>query len=175
MKKWLPILFTILSLTAYGQTIPAVIAVPQGTKLILHAYAKGVQMYVCAVSPKDTSQYVWNLVGPRASLYSRDDYRQQVGKHYFSPENEPTWESTDGSKVVGVKLQQADAPDSSALSWLLLKATSTSGYGPLQATTFIQRVNTKGGKAPSEGADRLHKGQYVEVAYTAEYLFYRTK
>jgi hypothetical protein len=39
---------------------------------------------------------------------------------------------------------------------------------------FIQRIRTKGGKAPATG-DRQSKGQSIEVAYTAEYVFYSEK
>jgi hypothetical protein len=37
--------------------------------------------------------------------------------------------------------------------------------------TFIQRVNTVGGKAPSHSGDSV--GEVVRVPYTAEYFFYR--
>jgi len=161
-------------LVSYGQQsgLPSNLEVPGGAKLILRVYARGVQIYTCVQVPTDTARYAWVFVEPRASLYSKDNYRQQTGKHYYSTDNYPVWESTDGSKVVGAKLQQAAAPDSADIPWILLKATSTEGFGPLRSTTFIQRVNTKGGKAPSTGADRIHKGQFIRVAYTAEYVFY---
>ena len=38
-------------------------------------------------------------------------------------------------------------------------------------TTFIQRVNTTGGKAPS--TDGAFVGQVARVPYTADYFFYR--
>lgn len=157
---------------ARAQTIPSALAVPGGNKLILHAYARGVQIYVCTQDPRDTSRYVWNLSEPRATLYSSDNYRTQIGKHYFSPTSEPTWESTDGSKISATKVQQAAAPDSTAIPWLLLKTTAAAGFGPLRATTFVQRIQTRGGKPPVPDNNKVHKGQYVSVDYTAEYLFY---
>jgi uncharacterized protein DUF3455 len=54
----------------------------------------------------------------------------------------------------------------------LLKASSSSGTGPIVSTTFIQRVNTRGGQPPGPKADVRQKGEKIEVAYTAEYLFY---
>jgi len=160
--------------TSGAGLIPANLQVPNGSKLLLHAYARGVQMYTCVQVPTDTARYVWTFVEPRAGLYSRNDYKQQIGKHYFTTDNYPVWESTDGSKVTGAKVQQADAPDTSAIPWLLLKGTAWDGYGPLRSATLIQRINTKGGKAPATGADRAHNGQYIRVPYTAEYLFYKT-
>ncbi|GGA84562.1 DUF3455 domain-containing protein [Puia dinghuensis] len=168
------VMLVLVSARGFGQnqSIPSSLEVPKGNKLILHTYAKGVQIYVCAPMPTDTSRYVWTLAEPQATLYSGADYQQQIGKHYFDDAKHPTWESTDGSKVVGAKFQQADAPDPDAIPWLLLQATSTSQDGQLGKITFIQRINTKGGKAPSTGASRSHKGQYRRVEYTAEYLFY---
>ena len=157
---------------ARAQTMPSALAVPEGSKLIWHVYAKGVQVYVCMQDPKDTSRYVWTFSEPRASLYSKDNYRTQIGKHYLNPTSEPTWESTDGTILSAVKVQQAPAPDTTAIPWLLLKTTASSGFGPLRGVTYVQRVQTKGGKPSAADANRAHKGQYIEVPYTAEYLFY---
>lgn len=175
MKTPALVLLVFASLTGYGQATPPSLTVPDGNKLIQHAYAKGVQIYVCTQDPKDTSRYQWNLVGPEATLYAREDYHQQVGKHYMSPISEPTWESTDGSRISAAKVQQAAAPDAGAIPWLLLKTTNVTGFGPLRATTYIQRIHTKGGVPSPADANSVHKGQYVRVAYTAEYLFYGPK
>jgi len=164
------------TLAAFGQdrNIPPAIQVNESSKLIIHAYAKGVQVYVCQQDPKDTSKFVWIFKAPRATLYADSSYQQVIGKHYFNQSGSPTWESTDGSSVSGAKLQQVNSPDQLAIPWLLLKATLTQGAGILKATTFIQRLFTKGGKAPV-GADSWQKGKYVEIPYTAEYLFYSEK
>ena len=161
--------------SAQNANAPAAIQPPAGSKLILHAYARGVQVYTCTQVPTDTARYTWTFVEPRASLYSRDDHKVQIGKHYYSDDHYPVWEQTDGSKVTAVKSQSADSPDATSIPWLLLKATAWDGYGVTRATTYIQRINTKGGKAPADGADRLHKGQFIEVPYTAEYLFYKNE
>jgi hypothetical protein len=158
----------------YGQevAVPASVRVPAGSRLLLHLYAQGVQVYSCSPVDKDSSRYAWALVEAKATLYTAANYGQQAGKHYFDAAHHPVWEAADGSIVEGAKLQQADAPDQGGVPWLLLKASSHSGNGPLASTAFIQRVNTKGGKAPAGGADGAHKGQTIEVDYTAEYLFY---
>jgi hypothetical protein len=45
----------------------------------------------------------------------------------------------------------------------------------LSRATSIQRLNTKGGKAPASGCDAAHAGQEVRVPYSADYLFYAPK
>ena len=159
---------------AQQQQLPAAIKVPEGSRLILHAYAKGVQVYVCTRDAKDTSHYKWTFLEPRANLYSSGDYQQHIGKHYLSAAKSPTWEIADGSTVSGAKLQQASSPDSLSIPWLLLKTVVTGGKGKLNSIAFIQRVNTHGGAAPSK-ADGAQKGKLLEVPYTAEYLFYSGK
>ena len=164
------------SLVVLGQdsSTPFPIRVPSSSRLIWHTYAKGVQVYVCAPDPKDSTSYIWTFKEPRANLYTDASYQQLVGKHYFDAAKNPTWETDDGSKVSGIKVQQANSPDSAAIPWLLLQATARSGNGRLTHAFFIQRIRTKGGKAPATG-DRQNKGQSVEVAYTAEYFFYSEK
>jgi hypothetical protein len=90
----------------------------------------------------------------------------QVGTHYVGP----TWESNSGSKVVGVRVAGC-TPDPTAIPWLLLRAVTSEGPGILHRVTFIQRVNTVGGLAPTAPGSEI--GEQVEVPYTAEYFFYR--
>jgi hypothetical protein len=148
------------------------IQVAGSNKMVLHAYAKGVQIYVCLQDTTDTSRYVWSLKEPKASLYADTDYHHLIGKHYFDSAHHATWESTDGSKVTGIKIQQVNSNDNNAIPWLLLKATGNTGNGILTSATLIQRINTKGGKAPAK-ADKTLKGKTLAVDYTAEYVFYK--
>jgi len=159
---------------AQQQQVSALIKVPDSCGLILHAYAKGAQVYVCTQDTKDTSHYKWTFLEPRADLYSSGDYQQDIGTHYLSAAKSPTWEIADGSTVSGAKLQQAASPDSNSIPWLLLKAVATGGKGKLNAVVFIQRINTHGGVAPGK-ADGSQKGKLLQVPYTAEYLFYSGK
>jgi hypothetical protein len=176
--RWVLAALLLLSMgRGYGQetAVPASIQVPAGSKLLLHVYGKGVQVYTCQVSAVDTTQYAWVLLEAKAILYAGAEYGEKAVRHYFNANHHPVWETEDGSSVEGTKLQQADAPDQGAIPWLLLKASSSSGTGPIVSTAFIQRINTKGGKAPATGADVRQKGQKIEVAYSAEYLFYANK
>jgi hypothetical protein len=74
--------------------------------------------------------------------------------------------------VTGAKVAQADAPVADAVPWLLLRATSTSGHGRFSDVTFIQRLATRGGKAPASGCDAAHNGAELPVTYRADYYFY---
>ena len=72
-----------------------------------------------------------------------------------------------GAKVAGVTV------DATAIPWLLLRAVSADGPGIFARTTYIQRVNTVGGLAPSTPGTAV--GQEADVPYTAEYFFYRAE
>jgi hypothetical protein len=58
----------------------------------------------------------------------------------------------------------------------LLQVTGTqdgpTGGRALAATTFIQRLNTSGGTAPSTGCTPSDVGKRAFVPYTADYFFY---
>ena len=64
-----------------------------------------------------------------------------------------------------------------AVAWLKVTVTGTedgpTGGDTLTATTFIQRLNTSGGVAPSTGcASPSNVGNQAFVPYTADYFFY---
>ena len=67
--------------------------------------------------------------------------------------------------------------DPTAVDWLLL-AKKTTAPGPngdrLTATTYIQRVDTTGGRAPAAGECDV-TGETAEIAYTATYHFWKAK
>lgn len=131
-----------------------------GTPLA-RVHAKGVQIYVLAQNPD--GGVAWKLKAPDAT-FSGDGIE---GRHYAGP----TWEcTTDGSKVVGRKFAEHASPDANAVAWLLLESKSHEGNGILSQVTFIQRVNTKGGKAPPTTGAKV--GDEVRVPYSADYVFY---
>jgi hypothetical protein len=134
---------------------------PAGSKLAFHTYAEGVQIYHW----NGTS---WSFDGPSAVLSADAGGRSTVGTHYAGP----TWESNSGGKVVGTVLQRC-TPDPASIPWLSLAAVPTEGPGVFHRVSFIQRVNTVGGNAPS--APGSFVGEEARVPYTTEYLFYRTK
>ncbi len=156
--------FTILPVLA--NPIPDSLKVPNQQVVLLDAQAKGVQIYVCKAT-KTTNEYEWTLKAPNAILFNAKD-GTQIGKHYGGP----TWEANDGSKVVGAIKTRVNSPSQDTIPWLLLAAKSHIGNGILSKVNYIQRVNTTGGKAPSDGCDSNHTGIETQVNYTATYYFY---
>ena len=132
--------------------------VEAGHKVAFATYAEGVQIYRWDGTG-------WAFVAPVALLYEDEDLNGEFATHYAGP----TWESNSGSIVVGAVVDRC-TPDPDAIPWLLLKASVSEGPGIFDGVTFIQRVNTVGGKAPADPGDFV--GEEVEVPYTAEYYFY---
>jgi hypothetical protein len=145
---------------------PATLAVPPAATLIFRAEARGVQLYVCRAGVDKTGGYDWTFKEPRADLY--DQQGRVVGRHYAGP----SWEGADGGKVVGQLLAKAPSPDPSAIDWLLLSAMSTNGIGVLGKTAYVQRLRTRGGRAPLGGCSQTNSGAQTSIPYTAEYEFY---
>jgi hypothetical protein len=141
--------------------VPSAIQVPSGNKPFLVGHATGVQIYSC------TAGGTWSATStPRATLVG--DNGQFIASHFAGP----TWQAKDGSRVVGAK-DSGVTVAADAIPWLLLHAKSTSP-GPdgdrLVTTTFVQRVNTTGGLAPTSGCTA---GATTEVPYTADYFFWQ--
>ena len=147
--------------------VPSRIAVEEGHKVYLVGHAVGVQIYSCNAT---ATGYGWGLVAPRANLY--DDNGKLIMTHFGGP----SWQAKDGSKVVAQRVDQVSV-DPSAITWVLLKATPpTAGADGdrLAQTTFIQRVATTGGLAPSAAECNAESvGDVVESAYTADYYFWK--
>src|SRR5262249_43554999 len=142
--------------------VPSALQVPAGNKVHFHAYAVGVQIYTW-----NGTTASWGSSVPEAVL--SDSEGNIVGTHYAGP----TWESNSGSKVVGTRRASStnNPPvDPNAIPWLKLQAKSTEVPGIFAETTYIQRVNTAGGKAPARDGS---PGEVVRAPYTAEYYFYR--
>jgi uncharacterized protein DUF3455 len=147
--------------SAEGQTQPSApdsLKPAAGEHLRVHARAAGQQIYTC-----DGSK--WILSGPDAKLF--DEAGQTVGSHFAGP----TWQWSDGSRVTAKPVASA-TPDPESIPWLLLTATGHTGDGVMQNVSSIQRLQTKGGKAPASGCEQSHKGAQARVSYTADYYFY---
>jgi hypothetical protein len=143
--------------------LPPPLAVPAGNDLAFALEAEGAQVYACTAS---AASFGWAFQAPEARLSEASG--PAAGTHYAGP----TWESTDGSRVVGAKLEAA-TPDAAAIPWLLLRAASHAGSGRMEAVTFVQRIRTWGGNVPQHGCDATHAGEVARVPYRAVYCFYR--
>jgi uncharacterized protein DUF3455 len=149
-----------------AQQVPQQLQAPANEQLLLQVHAKGDQVYTCKNEP---AQYIWTLKAPDAQLFDKDG--KPFGKHFAGP----SWEASDGSRVTGKAVANAPSPDADSIPWLLVNIVSHDGSGVLSRATTIQRINTKGGKAPAAGCDASHAGQEVRVPYSADYLFYAPK
>src|SRR5438309_12094939 len=149
--------------------VPENLKVPAGQTLSLVSPATGVQIYECGAIKTEPPRFEWVFKAPEAELL--DLSGQKIDKHNAGP----TWESNDGSKVVGEVKARDDGPAATAIPWLMLSAKSTSGNGAFSRTQAIQRMYTVGGKAPAEGCNRAQLGKEVRVAYKATYYFYGPK
>jgi hypothetical protein len=178
---------------------PKIITPPAGSSAFLLGRAlDGTQGYVCLPTSTGAS---WTVNGarPEATLFtSLFGQNVQIITHFLSPNTNPnrfapsplpfgnaTWQSSfDSSKVWAQALEFIPAgsdpscPNPGSISCLLLQVIGSekglSGGKLLTSTTFIQRLNTKGGLAPGDGcavADDV--GKQTLVPYTADYWFFR--
>lgn len=138
---------------------PAALTVPDGNRLTGVFSAEGVQTYTC-------TDGAWKLLEPAATLWAKNDQsRRTVALHSRGP----VWVSTvDGSAVNAAAI--ANSPKTGTIPELLLQSTATRGTGVFADVSYIQRLNTRGGVAPTTactGADQ------VSVPYSATYTFYK--
>jgi hypothetical protein len=164
--------------------VPDSLQVPAGNKAYLEGHAFGTQNYSCLPSG---SGFAWILFGPQANLFDDDD--ELVITHFLSPNPfesgtpRATWQhSRDTSAVWALPMVPPSfdpkfvAPG--AIPWLLLQVVGAqdgpTGGNKMTATTFIHRVNTVGGIAPSTGcAVSTDVGKKALVPYQADYVFYK--
>jgi Protein of unknown function (DUF3455) len=144
--------------------VPESLRVPEGQALLLHTAARGAQIYTCKPKAAEPASFEWALKAPEADLF--DQNGAKIGHHYGGP----TWESNDGSLVVGEVVQRSAVQG--AIPWLLLRAKSTGGSGVFTGVKYIQRVDTVGGVAPASGCDGATAGVETRVDYSASYDFY---
>jgi hypothetical protein len=145
-------------------SVPEKLVVPDGNRLGFAYDAAGEQLYVCRAT---SSGFAWQFLAPDADLFKQQN-GNIAGAHYAGP----TWEALDGSTVVAARVDGFTA-DPTAVAWLLLAAVSHGGVdGRMSKVSYIQRLDTVGGIAPTSGCDAGHVDEVAGVAYTATYYFY---
>ncbi len=151
--------------------MPAALQVPAGNAAYLVGHATGVQIYTCVPTG---AGFGWSPATPAALLLTNDG---MVIHHYAT--TGPTWQAPDGSYVRGKPIASAPSPHPTGRSvpWLLLRiiggGKGYAGGTTLSATTYVQRLDTRGGKAPAGGCDATTAGAGASMPYTAGYYFYR--
>ena len=134
-----------------------VLKVPEGNKLVGKYEAAGVQAYTCAAG-------TWKLLEPAATLVDKD------AKPIVLHSRGPVWVSTvDGSAVEAGAVDGAKVDRPGAIPELLLKTKAVRGDGLLGGVTYVQRLDTEGGVAPT---GTCQSNVQVSVPYTALYTFY---
>jgi hypothetical protein len=139
--------------------IPDPLVPPAGNHEVARFAASGVQIYRCVGG-------VWTFVEPAASLVgsASGTHRPERAIHFRGP----SWESlTDGSLVEAKSI--ASSPVDGSIPQLLLQATTTQGDGIFGQVTYVQRLSTRGGAAPTSTCT---DGATQSVQYTASYRFF---
>ncbi|HEX4330727.1 MAG TPA: DUF3455 domain-containing protein [Usitatibacter sp.] len=148
---------------------------PQGLGASLHAAANeraafvlsadGVMIYQCKATLANPDVYAWFYVAPDATLYD--------GSHEIARMTTPNLLESldDGSSVSGIV--RAAQSSAGALPWTLSQAQPIGETGLFANVSSMQRVNTRGGLAPSTGCNPDNDGAESRVAFNADYYFYR--
>lgn len=156
--------------TAHAQaSLPDAVKVPDGQKVMMETVGVGEITYECKAKANAAGEMEWFFVGPKAVLNDRSG--KAVGSYFGPP---ATWQANDGSKLTGTQL--AVAPSSSGnLPYQLVKANPAEGKGAMHGVSYIQRVATQGGVAPSSQCSAANKGEKQIVKYQADYIFWSAK
>ena len=173
---------------------PTQITPDPGNSAFLVGHAVGSQGYTCL--PTNTGGTAWTVNGrPEATLFTNAFGEQfQIITHFLSINEKPidqlppsqagnaTWQSSFDSSRVWAKATGSipagsdpnSCPHAGAIACLLLKSIGNdrgpTGGGLLNKVTFVQRLNTDGGAAPTTSCT---VGQTQLVPYTADYFFYQ--
>jgi len=163
----------------------------------------GTQGYVCLPTGPGASTASWTVNNPRpeATLFTKFFGQDvQIITHFLSPNENPkdptkpvpfgnaTWQSSfDSSRVWAAVLNGTmiaagsdlkRCPNTGSIDCLLLETVGSkegsTGGTLLSKTTFVQRLNTKGGSAPNDGCFvSTDVGKQALVPYSADYFFYK--
>ena len=173
---------------------PTNITPPVGNTPFLVGHAFGSQGYTCLPTSTGATSWTVNSPRPEATLFSVVfGQLVQIITHFASINENPkdglppslagnaTWQGFDTSRVwakaTGVLPagpNEESCPNSGAIPCLMLESIGNekgpTGGKLLADTTFVQRLNTKGGAAPTSTCT---VGQTQLVPYSADYYFYR--
>jgi Protein of unknown function (DUF3455) len=179
--------------TVVPPTTPTEITPPEGNTAFLVGHALGSQGYTCLPTSVGGTSWTINAARPEATLFtSVFGQPLEIITHFTSINEGPkegivppvsgnaTWQSSlDSSRVwakaTGTLVAGTDGscPNTGSIPCLLLESIGNK-KGPasgrlLANTTFVQRLNTNGGAAPTSSCS---VGQTQLVPYTADYYFY---
>jgi Protein of unknown function (DUF3455) len=147
-------------------SVPAGLEIPAGHSLLLRTTASGVQTYDCIGG-------AWSFRSPRAEVFE-DFFGAPVISHYGGIDRGlnggPWWESNrDGSRIRGGNAVSAPSARPNSITQLRVQVLERSGTGLLSDVSWIHRLNTVGGVAPTGACTT---GQRFDSPYTTDYYFY---
>jgi hypothetical protein len=175
-------------------TTPSEITPPAGNFPFLIAHAQGTQGYTCLPAADGGTSWTVNPARPEATLFTNGLGQSfQIITHFASLNANPkkdvtvplsgnaTWQSSlDTSKVWAAAVKHIDAgtddscPHTGSIACLLLQSvgnqTGPTGGRLLAKASFVQRLNTDGGSAPTTACS---VGQTQLVPYKADYVFFQ--
>jgi len=172
---------TAMAQTVTPPNVPPGLEVDAPNQAFRVGHAFGTQNYEC--QPADSlGRVAWTLFTPQATLFS--DQNEQIITHFNSPNPaearvvRATWQDSEDTSIVWARAVATATVDPNAIAWVKLERVGTrvgpTGGTTLSDTTFVQRVNTHGGLAPSTGCDQLPDvGKRAFIPYTADYFFYK--
>jgi len=153
---------------SYSQDmLPEPVKVPTGHRVAWETVGVGEITYECKPKAGSPAAFEWVFAGPKADLMSRSG--ALLGGYYGPP---ATWTSKDGSKLTGAQLAVAPA-GAGNIPFQLVKAHPDLGSGALTGVSYIQRVATQGGVAPSLPCTSEGLGRRETVKYQADYIFWK--
>src|SRR5258705_6240057 len=141
---------------------------PNGNSRVAAFFADGVQKYKAQEVPgSNPVTYQWVFVAPQADLY--DATNKKIGTHSAGP----TWQLSIVDSMYGQAFsppRAAPGNDASSIDWLLLMPKiNKPPTGIFANVSYVQRVDTKGGKAPATPPGSAT--ETADVHYTAIYRF----
>ncbi|EFJ27203.1 hypothetical protein SELMODRAFT_412172 [Selaginella moellendorffii] len=156
---------------------------PDGNSIDFEVTASGFQIYSC-VDVNKTGHLSWVLDRAEAELFDAK-FHILIGFHYFLPKPDAgggraTWSllKTPGSSSSELPSSTVTGKTISNLSGgrgniddLLVQATSHSGHTRLGRASYIQRIKTRGGTAPSDEICKVG-GMTQAVPYKSDYVFW---
>jgi Protein of unknown function (DUF3455) len=152
-------------------TIPDTLKAGTDEVLIASYYGVGTQNYEVKVDTASSGAFKWVFIEPVANLY--DNKGNLVVLHFKGP----TWQYiADSSSITGAVIVNIPSPvPSQNIPWLLLNNKANAGTGFFARVNRVQRLDTRGGVAPTAPPTVEMLGATVKVPYSALYNFYRKK
>lgn len=148
------------SFTAHAGDAPASTPVPESAQSIIATAATGVQVYSCELDRNH--HLIWTFQHPEAKLYDAN------GVPIIEHGAGPSWQASDGSRIIGKVITQAPSGSAGSIPQLLLAAHAVAN-GSLSSVRFVQRLDTVGGVPPTPACSVEH--ELGSFPYFARYVF----